>query len=582
MHNSCNRRARLQAITFVVMLLVKAISIPCGARLRYDGFMKKLLIITAAILFITGISLAEEEIEQQKPSHIDTLTELFKSTRYLDKQINEKNSSINEALTEEENNRLKLELENLSRQRSSLTTRFEKIATGVDTSILSGKTEESEGITADFQLLIEPLLKGAKHATVNMRQKAELQDQITYYQKILPKIALAVGNLFNLRKNELRPEVDKSLKNLQQNWQQQLDLIANDLIAAEQQLDIMKQNETGLTESLQKGAKDFFKTRGRFFLEGLLAFIAVLVLSRLFYRVSVKLFPVIKQSHRSFKIRLLDLVYRVLTTIAAVLAPMVVFYQEEDWVLFSIGLLVLFAITWSLRTFIPKFWQQGRLLLNIGRVRENERLEYKGIPWLVKDINIFTKLENPTSGLRLRIPIEELSSCTSRPLQNNEPWFPCKKGDWLLLNSGYFGRITGLSLEMVEMVDRGNSHRTFQTSTFLAQDPVNLSTGFRIREIIGISYQHQAESCSIIPQQLKEFILDKINQEEFSEMSNNVQVEFKGAADSSINLVVLADFNSDAAPIYRCLERFIRQWCVEACTKYGWNIPFPQLTIHKP
>ena len=550
--------------------------------------MKTLLLVTATLLLFTGVSFAEEEEilaaeQQQKPTHIDTLTELFKSSQYLDKQIDEKNSSINDALTEEEKNRIKLELENLARQRNSLNTRFEKIATGVDTSIISNKNEKSEGITADFQLLLEPLLKGAKYATVNMRKKAELQDQISYYQKVLPKIALAVGNLFNLRQNSPKSEVDKSLHQLQQSWQQQLDLIANDLIAAEQQLDIMKQNETGITESFQQGAKKFFKTRGRFFLEGMLAFFAVIILSRFFYRISIRLFPVIRQSHRSFKVRLLDLTYRVLTIIAAVLAPMVVFYQEEDWVLFSIGLLVLFAITWSLRTFIPKFWQQGRLLLNIGRVRENERLEYKGIPWLVKNVNIFTKLENPTSGLRLRIPIEELSSYTSRPVQNNEPWFPCKKGDWVLLNNGYFGRVAGLSLEMIEMVDRGNSHRTLQTSTFLSQDPVNLSTGFRIRETIGISYQHQAESCSVIPQQLKDFIIDKMEKEDFTDLSSRVEVEFREAADSALNLMVLADFNSEAAPIYRQLQRFIRQWCVEACTQYGWNIPFPQLTVsHSP
>lgn len=539
------------------------------------------LIISLFLMPVSADLLAEDPSTKEPPAALDTLTDLLKSRDSLEERIAAKAKKIDTSNTEEAVKRLENELESLNKQLNNLLNRFERIATGIDITIIKQTDDASEGLGADFQLLLEPLLKSAKHATIGMREKAELQDQISNYQKILPKVALAVGNLSNLLSENDLPGVSNQLNELHTNWKQQLDLIASDLAAAQQQLTIMQQNESGLAESIQTSTKHFFQTRGRYFIEGLLAFFAVLLISRLIYRLSIKLFPILKQPGRNFKIRFLDLVYRVLSLIAAILAPMAIFYIVEDWVLFSIGILILFAITWSLRTLIPRFWDQGRLLLNIGSVRENERLEYGGIPWLVKNINIFTKIENPTSGLRLRLPIGELSQLASRPVLKNEPWFPCKKGDWVLLDNDFFGRVVGLSVELVELIDRGSCHKTMTTVDFIAKNPLNLSVGFRHRIVLGLDYSHQQEITSVIPDLLETFILEKIADEGFADLTHRIQVQFSEAADSSLNIIILADFKGDAAPQYRKLQRAIRQWAVEASTQYGWSIPFPQMTIHQ-
>jgi hypothetical protein len=59
-------------------------------------------------------------------------------------------------------------------------------------------------------------------------------------------------------------------------------------------------------------------------------------------------------------------------------------------------------------------------------------------------------------------------------------------------------------------------------------------------------------------------------------------VEFKEAGNSSLDLLVLADFKGELADIYTRLERAIQRWCVDAATVYNWEIPFPQLTFHWP
>jgi len=44
---------------------------------------------------------------------------------------------------------------------------------------------------------------------------------------------------------------------------------------------------------------------------------------------------------------------------------------------------------------------------------------------------------------------------------------------------------------------------------------------------------------------------------------------------------VIADFDGVLADLYGRLSRAMQRWCVEACTEYGWEIPFTQLTLHQ-
>jgi len=43
---------------------------------------------------------------------------------------------------------------------------------------------------------------------------------------------------------------------------------------------------------------------------------------------------------------------------------------------------------------------------------------------------------------------------------------------------------------------------------------------------------------------------------------------------------VIADFKGELGDLYNRLRRSIQRWCVDACSEYGWEIPFPQMTLH--
>ena len=273
--------------------------------------------------------------------------------------------------------------------------------------------------------------------------------------------------------------------------------------------------------------------------------------------------------------------HRMITAILAIIGPMVVFYVVEDWVLFSLGILLLLGIGLTLRHALPRYWQQIQLFLNVGTVREGERIFLDGLPWKVRRINVFSLLENPAAEISQRVRIDDLVDLKSRPIRQGDPWFPCKRDDWVRLSDGMRGKVTGISQELVQLIERGGAHRTYQTADFLALSPLNLSNNFRLKETIGITYNLQQESVTTIPDTLKAHIERRAEDEGYTGQLINLRVEFERANTSSLDLVVIADFDGALADLYNRLRRAIQRWCVEACTENHWEIPFTQLTLHQ-
>ena len=152
--------------------------------------------------------------------------------------------------------------------------------------------------------------------------------------------------------------------------------------------------------------------------------------------------------------------------------------------------------------------------------------------------------------------------------------------DWVLLSNDYYGKVIGISLEFIELIDTGGGHKTFIVSDFLSLSPLNHSTGFRVIHTLGISYRHQKESTDTILILLEEYIKQQFQNEKYGEHLKTLVVQFSDAGDSSLQLVIIASFDGELASIYFRLRRAIARWSVDACSHYDWEIPFPQLTIN--
>jgi hypothetical protein len=545
--------------------------------LTYTGenILKKISLLFIWVIFTSIHGFANEDT-------IKTLTELKKSQELLNDEIKATVTLIKDSTDSEEKERLESELKDLKIQSQDFKIKFEKIATGIDTTVITTKKEyQSSTLSEDFQLLIKPLLHAAKQSTEDMRKKAKLQEEKEYYENTLFYANKAHQNIEKLLQDGNSTLLDSDLKKLEKQWLQKISLITSNLNATQQHMTMLEKDDVPFTQSFQDNFKNFFQQQGLVLLQGIGAFFIVIVLMQTIHMLLVKIFPMLVNPKRPFSIRFLDLIYWVLTVVLAISAPMLIFYYQENWILSSIAILILFGVMWTFRNLIPKLWKQGRLFLNIGPVRQEERIYYQNLPWRVKNINVFTILENPDSGVKLRLPIEELVGLTSRPSLPNEPWFPCRKNDWVLLSNDYYGKVVGISFEFIELVDHAGGRKTFIVSDFLALSPLNLSTGFMILDTIGISYSHQKESTREIITMLESFIVKQAEAEGYHEGLESVSVQFAHAGNSSLDLKIIAYFNGKMASNYFRMRRAISRWSVDACTEYGWEIPFPQLTISK-
>lgn len=459
---------------------------------------------------------------------------------------------------------------------------LQDIAAGADIAAL----RQTEAPAFDFQRelfsLLEPAIKELKDLTSHVRDKAEQKDKISYYTNRLPSTEQAVSKLQKLLAEATDPALRSVLEELLNNWVKQQTFLQSELQSARLQLSNLEAQEVSLSEASQSYLKTFFQRRGLYLGQAILVVLGILLFSRLIHWGFRRFLPGYQQAHRSFQVRLLDLVHRAITTLLIIAGPMVVFYMAEDWLLFSVGILLLLGIALTLREAIPRYWHQMNLFLNVGTVREGERLELQGVPWQVRDINFYTMLDNPTAGISQRLKIDDLVDLRSRPTGLGEPWFPCKQDDWVLLSDGVRGKVVGISAELVQITQRGGTRRTYPLSDFLAAAPLNLSTNFRLKETIGISYNLQTESVKSIPAILQAHIQQRLEDEGYVDKLQNLRVEFEYANTSSLDLVVIADFDGSIADLYNRLRRAIQRWCVEACTANNWEIPFTQLTLNQP
>jgi hypothetical protein len=511
---------------------------------------------------------------------LETLVSFVKLRDELRLDIKALNKQIDSAQSEAAKGKLRQEREKLESDLRTTTRNLENIAAGVDISRLRAEKQEDFNFQKEIFALLKPAFDEMKEMTSHVRQKSDLREKIVYYEERLPVIKRALANVGRLQKRSKDESLKTSLKSTAAIWRKQQAFMQSELQAARLQLDKLEAAETSITEASQSYLKSFFQKRGLYLSEALLLVMAILLLSRLSYTAMQRHIPGFRKKHRSFRVRLVELVHRVFTVLMVILGPMIVFYLVEDWMLFSLGILLLLGITLTLRHTLPRYWHQVQLFLNIGSVREGERILMDGLPWQVQQINVFCTLSNPVADISQRVPIADLIELKSRPAKPDEPWFPCKKGDWVILSDGVRGRVIGISNELVQLVERGGSLLTYQTSDFLANSPRNLATNFRIKETLGISYSLQKESTARIPEILHRYIQQRAEQEGYGEQLLNLRVEFAQAGNSSLDLAVIADFKGELGDLYNRLRRAIQRWCVDACSDYGWEIPFPQMTLH--
>ena len=511
---------------------------------------------------------------------LDTLLKFVELQEQLKSDIKTIKRDVKRASSETEKADLKALLKKTEEKLNGTTANLENIAANTDLNLLRNEKIEPFNLQKELFSLLEPALKEMKHATSDVRLKANLREKIDFYEKRIPIAKKAIANIAVLNKTNKNKKVKKALAKMKKNWVKQLSFIESEVQAKQLQLTKLESQEKSIANKTESYFKNFFERRGWTLTQAFLVIIGILIISRLLHKLLSLLIKGYRAEKRSVQFRVIDILHRVTTLLLVIIGPMIVFYLAEDWVMFSLGVLFLIGVLWTIRHAVPRYWGQLELLLNVGPVREGERLMLDGIPWRVKHINMYSILENPVAELTQRVDVDDLVDLRSRPIGINEPWFPCKKGDWIHLKDGIRGKVIGISIEMIQLIQRGGAVITYTMADFLSLSPKNLSKSFRIKETVGISYAHQKDSTSSIVETLENIINQRAIDEGYEDVVQNIRVEFQSANESSLDLVVIADFKGSVADIYTRLRRAIQRWSVDACTENNWDIPFPQRTLH--
>jgi len=526
---------------------------------------------------------AKAAVETVKESE-KMLTSLLELRGNLEEQIQQSKTKLSNSNSAAEKVSLEEEINRLDQQLSENTNDFERIATGVEQALFAEKKPETFSWKDELSSLVEPVIKELKRFTIRARQKSDLKDQIVELQVLETAAIQAVANLQTLLEGATDNRVQQEINALLPEWINIEKRLSNKLDLAQTELKRLEDQEVSFIESTSSFFQAFFKNRGLYLILSVFVFFFVLLGCKLLYQSIIKfssrLFAPKKQ--QSFNHRLFYIIYQVSSFVFAILGLFFVLYVAEDWFLMSLAIIFFLGFFWTIRQVLPRLWQQGRLMLNLGAVREGERLVMYGVPWKVADLNVFCRLSNPSLNQELRLPVEKLIGLVSRPYKQDEPWFPCIKGDWVVVGTAPRARVVSLSHETVEVVERGGRRVSYPTETFLQACPANLSRNFRIRVPFGLSYGLQENVTTTIPAIIKDYIESKMVEHGYDGSCLSLQVEFLQANSSSLDLMVLADFEGRMAEIYKRLERFIQRCCVDCCTANNWEIPFPQLTVHRP
>lgn len=505
----------------------------------------------------------------------------------LRSQINKLNKKINESdLDMVSKIQADSQLSSLQKEYAKKRYLFIETATEVDLN-QSNKKKEKTNFLDDIQQILSPALNSIKQVSERPRQIQELMEQREVVEQRYQEAVAAQKKLEELLKTNKKKSLHWKLKEsiaTTKEYVKRLGIQREDLKF--KIIKIEKDQEPFIT-SFSKLILDFLKTKGANLFIALLIFVAVywsfrIGKARFISVISYRINKSDKKDTYQWLIRPIRVLYSVFSISFAFFLAILTLYALNDWVLVTFILITVAALVWSSKGYFPLFLEQSKIVLNLGAIREGERVIYEGIPWQIKNLGYHCHLYNPVlSGGFLRINTRELLSSHSRRIIEKEPWFPTKTGDWVEIN-GKFGQVILQSPEQVILKSLGEEKTIFKASDFYAAAPVNLSQGFAVEFLFGVDYSHQPILLKEVIPTFKERIQTAIEKkhEDLKESMQEVTIEFAQAGASSLDLRFFLKCSGNIAAKKLALMRSIQAEFVRVCNEKDYVIPFNQLTVH--
>ena len=84
-----------------------------------------------------------------------------------------------------------------------------------------------------------------------------------------------------------------------------------------------------------------------------------------------------------------------------------------------------------------------RILLDMGSVREGERIVHAGVPWRITSPNVYSTLHNPLlrGGTFASTALTDWSICNRALMRRRNPGFPSRENDIVILDGDIYGKV---------------------------------------------------------------------------------------------------------------------------------------------
>jgi small-conductance mechanosensitive channel len=546
--------------------------------------MKRWLFVWVLCLFQVA---AQDAVELLPPltaeaRGIDRLQPLLPALEAAQSELEQLHTKLAGAVTSEERAEIEAEVDQQRLRLVQLRENFRMLATGVEETEYHQEEIAPTSLQKQLEDIIEPISRGMREMTSGPREMAQMREDLEVWRERAKLGESALNRLDLLLENAKPGLLRDELEATRRLWAGRQASAESRIQVLGQQIDERERANPGTWRRISGVLSDFWRSRGINLLLALATAVAAFVLTRRIYRAVRGVSPLHRKGGNDFAARSADLLGAVLAVLLAVMMVILVFYLRGDWLLLTLVILALVGVAWASKQAVPPYIEQIRLILNIGPVRQGERLVYQGIPWQVEKLNFYCEFRNPElAGGLLRLPVRDVMPLHSRPLAEKEEWFPSRMDDWVKLADGTFGKVIQQTPDHVVILKLGGSLKSYPTALFLEQTPENLSRGFRLTLRFGIDYQHQAICTTEVPavfqQSLEQHLIEAVGRE----CLRSLKVEFASAASSSLDFAILADFTGEVASRCNVLERLIQKTCVEVCNEQGWVIPFTQITVHQ-
>ena len=526
-------------------------------------------------------SVLSKNLNLNPKEKLESLQKIDSNRSWLLQNLREKKKKLKEEdLGVEEKKLLKKEVAVLERKISFEEYQFVEVATGVF--IERGelpRTDSKKDLSKQIKEILMPLLEGLRRISERPRKIELYKGQIELYKKTILTREKALKRVDELIEKEQYSGLKKSLilsRNMLLKEKRNLEF---DLTLSERSLRKIEGKKSSFFNEAGEALTEFLGTKGKNL------FLSVSVLFLFFYSFMIcrnRLFALLHLSDRFlFLKKTFMALYGVIAFTVSLFASLLCLYYLNDWLLVTIACIFIFGILWSLKQVAPELLDEARLILNLGTVREGERVYYKGVPWKVDSLNFLCSLTNDSlEGGSILVRAKDMMNHQSRPMAKDEDMFPTKKGNWISLKDGSFGEVILQTPDQVLLRTLGGSQLYYQTPQFLSLFPENLSHGYFIEVVLKVDYQLQKKVLELLTF-FKEGFEEQLNSHEmFKGHIKKMMVEFKAQGEHAFELWVRVDAEGAIAPEKFTLERFIHKTFIELCNEKEMTIPLEQLKIH--